>query len=190
MQRYVRLCRAPWLTEPHPRFSVHASSPQLKDNRDESPGWWRLSAFVCGHEHIGQVVAWGRAHGPFSVAGAGALARANLGSFAARHRVDMVPDWESKLARKFGGYEDGEEYVRLCIEESRRRCTLSAASIANMCMCLAFQSRHLPEWEDSLAKLFLDRVTAAAIVAARPDPGAVEWLYEVRADRRRDPGPC
>ena len=125
-----------------------------------------MTAFVCGHEHIGHVVAWGRAHGPFSVAGA--LARANLGSFAARHRVDMVPDWESKLARKFGGYEDGEEYVRLCIEESRRRCTLSAASIANMCMCLAFQSRHLPEWEDSLAKLFLDRVTAA-----------VEWLYEV-----------
>ena len=39
-----------------------------------------------------------------------------------------------------------------------------------MCMCLAFQSRHLPEWEDSLAKVFLDRVTAAAIVAARPDP--------------------
>ena len=49
-----------------------------------------------------------------------------------------------------------------------------------MCMCLAFQSRQLREWEDSLAKLFLDRVTAAAIVAARPDAGAVEWLYEVR----------
>ena len=141
---------------------------------------------MCGHEHIGHVVAWGRAHGPFSVAGA--LARANLGSFAARHRVDMVPDWESKLARKFGGYEDGEEYVRLCIEESRRRCTLSAASIANMCMCLAFQSRHLPEWEDSLAKLFLDRVTAAAIVAARPDPGAVEWLYEGEAGVPEDLG--
>jgi len=102
----------------------------------------------------------------------------------------MVPDWESKLARKFGGYADGEEYVRLCVEESRRRCTLSAASIANMCMCLAFQSRHMAGWEYSRAKLFLDRVTAAAIVAARPDPGAVEWLYEVRADRRRDPGPC
>ncbi len=62
---------------------------------------------MCGHEHIGQVVAWGRAHGPFSVAGAGALAHANLGSFAARHRVDMVPVWESKLARKFGGYGSG-----------------------------------------------------------------------------------
>ena len=48
-----------------------------------------------------------------------------------------------------------------------------------MCMCLAFQSRHMAGWEDSLAKRFLDRVTAAAIVAARPDPGAVEWLYEV-----------
>ena len=59
-----------------------------------------------------------------------------------------------------------------------------------MCMCLAFQSRHLPGWEDSRAKRFLDRVTAAAIVAARPGPEAVEWLYEVRAERRRDPGPC
>jgi len=48
--------------------------------------------------------------------------------------VDTVPDWESKLARKFGGYQDGEEYVRLCVEQSRRRCTLSAASIANMCL--------------------------------------------------------
>ena len=49
-----------------------------------------------------------------------------------------------------------------------------------MCACLAFQSRHLPEWEDSTAKLFLDRITAAAIVAARPDPTAVEWLYSGR----------
>ncbi len=137
-----------------------------------------MSAFVCGHEHIGQVVAWGHAHGPQPVAGAEVLARANLGSFAARHRVDMVPDWESKLARKFGGYVDGEEYIRLCVEESRKTCWLTAGSIANMCMCLAFQSRHMAGWEDSLTKLFLDRVSAAAIVAARPDPGAVEWLYE------------
>ncbi len=136
-----------------------------------------MSAFVCGHEHIGQVVAWGHAHGPVPVAGAEALARANLGSFAARHRVDMVPDWESRLARKFGGYEDGEEYIRLCVEESLRPCRLTAASIANMCACLAQQSRHLPGWEDSTAKLFLDRITAAAIEAARPDPLAVEWAY-------------
>ena len=133
---------------------------------------------MCGHEHIGQVVAWGHAHGPFSVAGAGALARANLGSFAACHRVDLVPDWGSKLPRKFGGYVDGEEYIRLCVEESRKTCRLTAASIANMCMCLAYQSRHLPGWEDSTAKLFLDRITAAAIVAATPDPKAVEWAYK------------
>ncbi len=136
-----------------------------------------MSAFVCGHEHIGQVVAWGNQHGPVPVAGAEALARANLGSFVVRHRVDMVPDWESKLARKFGGYEDGEEYIRLCVEESLRPCTLTTASIANMCACLAHQSRHLPGWEDSTAKLFLDRITAAAIVRARPDPMAVEWGY-------------
>ena len=76
-----------------------------------------------------------------------------------------------------GGYEDGEEYVRLCVEESLEPCRLTTASIANMCGCLAYQSRHLPGWEDSLAKLFLDRIMAAAIVAARPDPLAVEWEY-------------
>ncbi len=57
-----------------------------------------------------------------------------------------------------------------------------------MCMCLAFQSRHMAGWEDSLAKRFLDRVTAAAIVAARPDPGAVEWLYEGEAGVPEDLG--
>lgn len=43
-----------------------------------------MSAFLCGPEHIGQVVAWGKAHGPNPVAGAEALARANLASFAAK----------------------------------------------------------------------------------------------------------
>ncbi len=90
----------------------------------------------------------------------------------------MVADWESRVARKFGGYEDDEEFVRLCVDESLRPCRLTAASIANMCMCLAYQSRDFADWEDSTAKLFLDRVTAAAIEAARPDPLAVEWAYE------------
>lgn len=124
------------------------------------------------------MVAWGNTHGPDPVAGAAALAHANLGSLAARHRLDMVPDWESRVAKKFGGYEDGEEYLRLCVDESLRPCRLSTASIANMCVCLAYQSRDLAEWEDSTAKLLLDRITAAAIEAARPDPGAVEWSYK------------
>ena len=136
-----------------------------------------MSRFLCGPEHIGQVVAWGDAHGPRPVAGAQALARANLESLATRHRLDMVTDWESRVAKKFGGYEDGEEYLRLCVDESLRPCRLTAASIANMCMCLAYQSRDFAEWEDSTAKLFLDRITAAAIEAARPDPEAVEWAY-------------
>ena len=72
-----------------------------------------MSAFLCGREHIGQLVAWGNAHGPDPVAGAEALARANLGSLAARYRLDIFPDWESRVAQKFGGYEDNEEYVRL-----------------------------------------------------------------------------
>ncbi len=46
-----------------------------------------------------------------------------------------------------------------------------------MFACLAYQSSLLPEWEDSTAKHFLDRITAAAIVRARPDPMAVEWGY-------------
>ncbi len=45
-----------------------------------------MSAFLCGPEHIGQLVAWGDAHGPDPVAGAEALARANLGSLARRYR--------------------------------------------------------------------------------------------------------
>ena len=136
-----------------------------------------MSAFLCGPEHIGRLVAWGAAHGPDPVAGAEVLALANLGSLAARHRLEMVPDWESKVAQKFGGYEDGEKYIRLCVLESLEPCSLTAASIANMCACLAYQSRDFAEWEDSLAKLFLDRITAAAIEAARPDPLAVEWSY-------------
>ena len=111
------------------------------------------------------------------MAGAEALARANLGSLAARHHLDMVFDWESRVARKFGGYEDVAEYVRLCIIESMLPCGLTAASIANMCACLAYQSRDFAEWEGSMAKLYLDRVTAAAIEAAWPDPRAVEWGY-------------
>ena len=137
-----------------------------------------MSAFLCTPEHIGQVVAWGHRHGPDPVAGAEALARANLGSLAARHRLDMVPDWESRAAQKFGGYKGEAEYIRLCVIESLRPCTLTAASIANMCACLAHQSQGFPEWEDSPAKLFLDRITAAAIEAAWPDPKAVEWLYQ------------
>ena len=137
-----------------------------------------MSAFLCGPEHIGQVVAWGNAYGPAPVAGAEALARANLGSFAARHRLDIFPDWECRVARKFGGHKDNEEYVRLCVVESLGPCRLTTASIANMCACLAYQSRDYPGWEDSSAKRFLDRVTAAAIEAARPDPLAVEWSYE------------
>ena len=136
-----------------------------------------MSAFLCGPEHIGRVVAWGNAHGPDPVAGAEALARANLGSLAARHRLDMVSDWESKVAWKFAGYENVEEYVRLCIIESMLPCGLTAASIANMCACLAYQSRDFGGWEVSTAKLYLDRVTAAAIEAAWPDPRAVEWGY-------------
>ena len=136
-----------------------------------------MSAFLCGPEHIGQVVAWGDAYGPRPVAGAQALARANLESLAARHHLHMVTDWESRVAKKFGGYEDGEEYLRLCVDESLRPCKLSAASIANMCMCLAYQSRDFSGWEDSTAKLSLDRITAAAIEAAWPDPKAVEWEY-------------
>ena len=115
--------------------------------------------------------------GPDPVAGAQALARANLGSLAARHRLDMVPDWESRVAKKFGGYEQVEEYLGLCVEEALQPCRLSAASIANMCACLAYQSRDFAEWEGSTAKLFLDRITAAAIEAAWPDPKAVEWEY-------------
>ena len=111
------------------------------------------------------------------MAGAEALARANLGSLAARHRLDLVADWESRAAKKFGGHADGEEYLRLCVDESLQPCRLSTASIANMCMCLAYQSRDFSGWEASTAKLFLDRVTAAAIEAARPDPLAVEWGY-------------
>ena len=136
-----------------------------------------MSAILCGPEHIGQVVAWGNAHGPDPVAGAEALAAANLGSLAARHHLDVVPDWESRVARKFGGYKGEAEYVRLCVAESLQPCRLTAASIANMCACLAYQSRDFAEWEDSPAKLFLDRITAAAIEAAWPDPGAVEWSY-------------
>ena len=124
------------------------------------------------------MVAWGNAHGPDPVAGAEALARANLGSLAARHRLDIVRNWESRVAKKFGGYQDSEDYLRLCVNESLGPCRLSTASIANMCMCLAYQSRDFAEWEGSPAKLFLDRVTAAAIEAARPDPLAVEWAYE------------
>ncbi len=137
-----------------------------------------MSAFLCTPEHIGQVVAWGHRHGPDPVAGAEALARANLGSLAARYRLDMAPDWESRVARKFGGYRDGDEFVELCIEWSLQPCRLSTASIANMCACLAYQSRDFAEWEDSTAKVFLDRITAAAIEAAWPDPKAVEWLYQ------------
>ena len=95
------------------------------------------------------------------MAGAEALARANLGSLAARYRLDVFPDGESRAAQKFGGYEDNEEYVRLCVLEAMEPCRLSAASIANMCACLAYQSRDFAEWEGSTAKLFLDRVMAA-----------------------------
>ena len=137
-----------------------------------------MSAYLCGPEHIGQVVAWGNAHGPHPLAGAEALARANLGSLAARHCLDMVPDWESKVAKKFGGCVDGEEYIRRCVVESLEPCRLGATSIANMCVCLAHQSRDFAEWEDSSAKLLLDRITAAAFEAARPDPCAVEWSYK------------
>lgn len=42
------------------------------------------------------------------------------------------------MARKFGEYEDNEEYVRRCVVESLQPCRLSAASIANMCTCLAY----------------------------------------------------
>ncbi len=136
-----------------------------------------MSAFLCTPEHIGQVVAWGHERGPAPVAGAQALARANMASLAARYHLNMVPDWESRVARKFGGYRDDDEFVQLCVVWSLQPCRLSTASIANMCACLAYQSRHLPEWEDSMAKLFLDRITAAAIEAARPDPLAVEWGY-------------
>jgi len=137
-----------------------------------------LSAFLCGPEHIGRVVAWGNEYGPDPVTGAEALARANLGSLAARYRLDTVGNWASKVANKFGGYVDDEEYVRLCVFESLKPCKLTAASIANMCMCLAHQSRDLAEWEDSTAKLLLDRITAAAFEVAKPDPLAVEWAYE------------
>ena len=136
-----------------------------------------MSTFLCSPEHIGQVVAWGSLHGPHPVAGAEALARANLGSLAARHRLDMVPDWESKVAQKFGGYADDDEYIRLCVAESLVPCGLTAASIANMCRCLAYQSRDCVGWEGSPAKFLLDRIMAAAIEAARPDPRAVEWSY-------------
>ncbi len=57
-------------------------------------------------------------------------------------------------------------------------CGLTAASIANMRACLAYQSRDFAGWEASMAKLYLDRVTAAAIEAAWPDPRAVQWGYE------------
>ncbi len=137
-----------------------------------------MSTLLCSPAHIGQVVAWGNAHGPDPVAGAEALAVANLESLAARHHLDMVADWESRVAKKFGGYEDGEDYLRRCVDESSRPCRLSTASIANMCMCLAYQSRDFSGWEDSTAKLLLDRITAAAIEAARPDPLAVEWEYK------------
>jgi hypothetical protein len=112
------------------------------------------------------------------VAGAEALARANLASLAARYRLDLVPDWESKVARKFGGYGDDKEYVRLCLLEATLPCRLKGASIANMCLCLAYQSRDWAEWEGSKAKVFLDRVTAVAFEVAKPEPLAVEWAFE------------
>ena len=138
-----------------------------------------MSMFLCGPEHIGQVVGWARVYGPDgdAVGGAEALARANLRSLSTRYRLDMFPDWESKMAQKFGGYEDNEEYVRLCVLEAMESCRLTAASIANMCACLAYQSRDFAGWEGSMAKLYLDRVTAAAIEAAWPDPRAVELGY-------------
>jgi hypothetical protein len=44
-------------------------------------------------------------------------------------------------------------------------------------------------WENSTAKLLLDRITAAAMEAAWPDPSAVEWSYECRYGGGRIPGP-
>ena len=111
------------------------------------------------------------------VAAAEVLARANLGGLASRYRLDMIPDWESRTAQKLGGYADVEEYIRLCVDESLLPCVLTAASIANMCRCLAHQSRDCAGWENSRAKLLLDGIMAAAIEAARPDPLAVTWSY-------------
>ena len=158
-------------TEPHASDPV--PSPPITPSEA-----WSLSASLCTPEHIGQVVAWGSLHGPDPIAGAEDLARANLRSLAARHHLDMIPDWESRVAQKFGGYKGEAEYIRLCIVWALQPCRLSTASIANMCACLAYQSRDFAGWENSTAKLFLDRITAAAIEAARPDSKAVEWLYE------------
>ena len=125
-------------------------------------------------------MAWGRIYGPDGnvVDGAEALARANVGSLAARYFLDLNPDWESKVAQKFGGFEDIEQYVRRCIVESLQPCTLKAASITAMCGCLRYQSRDCPEWESSPARLFLDRIADTACQAGGYDPSCLWWSYK------------
>ena len=58
-----------------------------------------------------------------------ALAFANLRSLAARHRLDVVPDWEPGVTRKFGGYQDAEEYLQLCVVEARQPCSMVAGPV-------------------------------------------------------------
>ncbi len=146
-----------------------------------------LSFFLCSPEHIGQIVAWGRAHGPDGnvVDGAEALARANVGSVATRYRLDLAPDWESKVAQKFGGHEDIEQYIRLCVVESLQPCTLTARSIFRMAVCLDYQSREFAEWRCSHVRGFLLRITRASFEASDLTMSAVEWSYKCEYGPRR-----
>ena len=140
-----------------------------------------MRAILCSPEHIGQVVAWGRIHVPDAVAvdGAEALARANVVGLVKRYYLDLASDWESRLARKFGGFEDLEQYLRLCVVESLQPCTLTPGSITRMCGCLDYQSRDCPEWRNSLARHFLIRIMSAA---SKEEPyrsrGDVDWEYK------------
>ena len=141
-----------------------------------------MRAVLSSPEHIGQVVAFGRAHVPNLVVvdGAEALARANIVGLVKRYHLDLASDWESRLARKFGGFEDLEQYVRLCVVESLQPCTLTAGSIGSMCGCLDYHSRDCPEWRNSLARLFLIRIGNAACEKWAPTrtPDEVVWDYK------------
>ena len=141
-----------------------------------------MRAILCSPEHIGQVVAWGRVHVPDVVVvdGAEALARANIVGLVKRYHLDLASDWESRLARKFGGYEDVEQYVRVCVVESLQPCTLTARSISTMCGCLDYHSRDCPEWRNSRARLFLNRIGNAAFEKWAPTRTRDEVVWEYK----------
>ncbi len=141
-----------------------------------------MSAFLCTPEHIGALATYSIAHRHWVKINAQDLAklwaRANLASVACRYQMT-----EDAVAEEFGGWDDAQQYVWECQQETHKATALLWAGqdltflwAYKMAACLDYQCCEVPNWRtDKNDAEFQIRATQDAAIQEHPEYDRAPW---------------